>query len=49
MEAVAYTALTYVCLAFHLTVSEDIEMYIQQIGRVGLLSYALMAYGSGDL
>ena len=39
-------------LSFHWGVPEDIEMYIQQSGRVGrdgLLSYALVVHGSGDL
>lgn len=39
-------------LAFHWGVPEDIEMYIQESGRIGrdgLLSYALIVYGSGDL
>ena len=39
-------------LAFHWGVPEDIEIYIQEsvrMGRDGLLSYALIVYGSGDL
>jgi len=39
-------------LAFHWGVPEDIVMYIQESGRIGrdgLLSYALIVYGSMEL